>query len=261
MAIAFDKVLDEQFTGFTNSVYSFNIANGPAAAGNLVVVGLFHSNTGTDILSVTDARGNTYVLSSPYLIGDVQNPMYSRMAYSILTTALQANDQVSINYDDATFKNMYSLMVSYSGLAATPLDQQGTAQDNAFPQTQPVGPSLTTTVDNELLVTFMVSANSGRAFTPTTGWTKRDGGDGTQQPGLLYEDRIVSSIGTYQSAPTVSQDDYWNAHTMTFKAEVGVTLDTVLPDADVVTTGWATAPLYSKLNDGSDATVITATAS
>lgn len=39
-----------------------------------------------------------------------------------------------------------------------------------------------------------------------------------------------------------------------------VTLDTCLPDADIVTTGWATAPLFSKVNDASDATVIQATA-
>ena len=32
-----------------------------------------------------------------------------------------------------------------------------------------------------------------------------------------------------------------------------------LPDADTVTTGWTATPLYSKLNDGSDATVVTAT--
>ncbi len=38
-------------------------------------------------------------------------------------------------------------------------------------------------------------------------------------------------------------------------------LDQVLPDADIVTTGWSTAPLFSKINDGSDASVITATAS
>jgi hypothetical protein len=36
---------------------------------------------------------------------------------------------------------------------------------------------------------------------------------------------------------------------------------TILPDADTVTTGWATAPLFSKVNDASDATVITATSS
>lgn len=38
-------------------------------------------------------------------------------------------------------------------------------------------------------------------------------------------------------------------------------IQTLLPDADVTTTGWTTAPLYSKLNDGTDATIITATAS
>lgn len=41
----------------------------------------------------------------------------------------------------------------------------------------------------------------------------------------------------------------------------GPTLDQVLPDADITTTGWSTAPLFSKINDDSDATVITATAS
>jgi hypothetical protein len=35
----------------------------------------------------------------------------------------------------------------------------------------------------------------------------------------------------------------------------------LLPDADVATGGWTTAPLFSKVNDSSDATIITATAS
>jgi hypothetical protein len=40
-----------------------------------------------------------------------------------------------------------------------------------------------------------------------------------------------------------------------------VSAQTLLPDADIVTTGWSTAPLFSKINDSSDATVISATAS
>jgi hypothetical protein len=32
-----------------------------------------------------------------------------------------------------------------------------------------------------------------------------------------------------------------------------------LPDADITTTGWTSTPLWSKLNDSSDATVVTAT--
>lgn len=35
----------------------------------------------------------------------------------------------------------------------------------------------------------------------------------------------------------------------------------LVPDADLAAGGWATAPLFSKLNDASDATIITATAS
>lgn len=35
---------------------------------------------------------------------------------------------------------------------------------------------------------------------------------------------------------------------------------TILPDGDLATTGWTTAPLFSKVNDSSDATVISATA-
>jgi len=50
----------------------------------------------------------------------------------------------------------------------------------------------------------------------------------------------------------------WNG--IALKA-TAITLDTVLPDADVTTTGWSTAPLFSKINDASDATVIQATAS
>lgn len=41
----------------------------------------------------------------------------------------------------------------------------------------------------------------------------------------------------------------------------GVPPQKLRPDADTTTTGWSTAPLYSKINDQSDATLITATLS
>jgi hypothetical protein len=40
---------------------------------------------------------------------------------------------------------------------------------------------------------------------------------------------------------------------------VNIVPQIVLPSADLAATGWATAPLFSKVNDSSDATVITAT--
>jgi hypothetical protein len=52
----------------------------------------------------------------------------------------------------------------------------------------------------------------------------------------------------------------WKCDDFTYE-DTGILLESVLPDADITTTGWSTAPLFSKINDDSDATVITATAS
>lgn len=47
--------------------------------------------------------------------------------------------------------------------------------------------------------------------------------------------------------------------TLYLGSPITITLDDCKPDADITTTGWTTTPLWSKLNDASDATLITAT--
>lgn len=256
--IAFDKVLLDLSVDFTSTYYDFTLASGGAAAGNLVVIGLYNTNSSGDVTGVTDSKGNTYTLSATPLAQTIQGDVKTVMAYSILDTALVNGDTITVTLSASEYMVVNIVAVSYSGLGATPVDQQGAVKDDTFPQTQPVGSSLTTTEADELLVSWIVSANIGTA-TATANWTARASSPGVTVPNYLFEDRIVSSTGTYNSAPTWSADDYWNAHTMTFKT--GVTLDTVLPDGDITTSGWSTAPLYSKINDSSDATVITATAS
>lgn len=92
------------------------------------------------------------------------------------------------------------------------------------------------------------------ATTPGTGFTQgRQWGVGT---GVAFDewkvnDPIVSASWANASVNGVVAMEI---------AENTVTLDNILPDADVTTTGWSTAPLFSKVNDASDATVITATA-
>lgn len=65
-------------------------------------------------------------------------------------------------------------------------------------------------------------------------------------------------IGLYQQnnggGPYPTLDDFGGG------SIVAVTLDDCLSDADITTTGWTTTPLFSKVNDASDATVIQATA-
>jgi len=74
-------------------------------------------------------------------------------------------------------------------------------------------------------------------------------------------------VETLDNVTAGTQNATWTMNTavtaagcviVVFKAEPA--MQTVLPDADTVTTGWTTTPLYSKINDSSDATVVTATA-
>ena len=71
----------------------------------------------------------------------------------------------------------------------------------------------------------------------------------------------------------LSGSKFWIAHTAIYPTalsearivahynSLSITLNSCLPDADIVTPGWTTTPLYSKVNDSSDGTVIQATAS
>lgn len=69
-----------------------------------------------------------------------------------------------------------------------------------------------------------------------------------------------AGAGTVTFSYSASASDDWTIGGISLKPSVTLTLDNCLPDADVVTTGWSTAPLFSKVNDASDATVIQATA-
>lgn len=68
----------------------------------------------------------------------------------------------------------------------------------------------------------------------------------------------LSAGGLTQSAQTgtvVRTDD--DPTGWTFGVSAGGASQVILPDADTTTTGWTTTPLFSKINDASDGTVIT----
>ena len=96
-------------------------------------------------------------------------------------------------------------------------------------------------------------------------YTRYGGTDIASPATLATTSTTVSNVwlGTATGSPTVvmrySRAMWGTAANATdwLGEPVGQTL---LPDADVVTTGWTTTPLFSKLNDSTDATVITATA-
>ena len=86
---------------------------------------------------------------------------------------------------------------------------------------------------------------------PATTWTK-----------IEFSQQVASNCAKLQpfiSCDSSVRDYYVDDVTLDTVPQTSLTLDDCLPDADVTTTGWTTTPLFSKINDSSDATVIQST--
>lgn len=127
-----------------------------------------------------------------------------------------------------------------------------------------------TTNDTDRLALNFIALESSQAvgvFTGQSGgtWTEAvaeyattDGSDATLQLQMAE----MPSAGTIDGgSTTITSTGFGLISTALIPAPSSIELDNCLPDADITTTGWTTTPLYSKINDASDATVIQATAS
>jgi len=146
---------------------------------------------------------------------------------------------------------------------STPIDAEGTpavTPATPTPATNPDPPSVTP-VDAAALAICVGSSWFGSAAggwgTPT-GYTIRSrnvAGDS----GVMASKQLSGTAPDNPSAFTNGAGASSNfAHTFTLKSSAG-TQQTLRPDADLATTGWTTTPLFSKVNDSSDATVVTST--
>jgi hypothetical protein len=98
--------------------------------------------------------------------------------------------------------------------------------------------------------------------------------NGTTNPVALWEfnqanatDPVLDLVGFAHSTGTGGAINGTTIDTgndppgWTFDSLGAIATQEVRPDADISTTGWTTAPLFSKINDQSDATIITGTLS
>ena len=130
-------------------------------------------------------------------------------------------------------------------------------------------PTIATANADDLLVGAVLGDGQGAAgsFSWGSSFTKigNDTYDSaTNQWNASIARRIVSSTGTYGHTGTFPETMEFGTlmGLVAYKAAVtGPPPQTIRPDADTTTTGWTATPLFSKVNDSSDATVITGTLS
>lgn len=125
----------------------------------------------------------------------------------------------------------------------------GTDIDVGTTDGTPLAGDLAYSIGHSLGLVAFTAAVNGVTFANT----------GLNSPKSGYE--VLAGAGAVGGVDfTIASADDYRGAIVVYKATAAVALDNCLPDADVVATGWSTAPLFSKVNDGSDATVIQATA-
>ena len=157
--LAFGASLGATSSGATISSLAHAV-NAAVPAGSFVVVTASHKN---DVAAPTcsDARGNTYQLAIAQLDGASRTVA---IFYSVLTTALQLNDNVTVSWGassaDGNVTQVYYCTGAFLGTVRT-----GGAVTSGSPSV---------TVTNALGVVFGIGTvnNNGESFSPPAGWTE-----------------------------------------------------------------------------------------
>lgn len=161
----------------------------------------------------------------------------------------------------ATSAESLALSCAYSGVdATTPEDVAASTQYEGFStgSSYPLAGVTLATTDAWLVGFWALLTGSGTITVPG-GMTQRvtdvyTGGYRT----LLADEGPLASGATGTRAASGNADREWAGALVALRpAAGGGPPQVILPDADLATTGWTTAPLFSKINDSSDATVVT----
>lgn len=178
--------------------------------GNLLVVFVgFCSDTGT-VSSIADTAGNTYIYVGRIKNDTINNVIECWYAKNITGNA---NNVVTVTVSTDVSERVITVD-QYSGCdTSAPLDQSnsGTGNDAA-----PTTGNITTTQADEVLAAGVYLYIS-QTITAGANYTLRTLSDAAPSY-AASEDRIVSSIGTYNATFALSGGTYWATIIASFKA-------------------------------------------
>ena len=185
-------------------------------AGDTNIVAVGWNNTTSNINSVSDTKGNIYVLAAPVTRG---NGMSQALYYAknIVSAAANANT-VTVTFNTST-AYVDLRVTEYSGLdPASPFDQTASATGSG---TVASTAAVTTRYSNELI--FGAGMTNANFSTSGSGFTTRVI---TAPDADIVFDKTVSSIGSYNVSAT--QSGSWILQMATFRV-AGAAADTTAP--------------------------------
>jgi hypothetical protein len=189
------------------------------SAGDLNVVIVGWNDSTSQVSTVKDSMGNTYLLAvGPMVTGAVSQSIY--YAKNIRGTSAGTN-VVTVTFSSAA-TNPDIRVLEYTGIdLANPMDAVGGSTGNS--STSNSG-TVTTANPTDLLV----AANTVQTYTigTDTGYTQRLL---TNPDGDLVEDRVVTAASSYSASPSLGQAGSWVMQMVAFKAAAGLPAPTPTP--------------------------------
>jgi YD repeat-containing protein len=163
--------------------------------------------------TVTDSRGNTYVLAVGPTGNTTGNGSLAIYYATNIAAAAAGANTVTVNFGGTSYAHLGVQIAEYSGIAtSSPLD--GTSAAIGTNATVNSG-TVTTSNANDLLVgADYLDAGTGAAG---SGFTLRTG----TANNTVLEDKIVTSTGSYSATAPVTGADWWIIQIAAFKAANG----------------------------------------
>jgi hypothetical protein len=176
----------------TLATQTVTVPAGGVAAGNSLLISAVANNstTGQDLSSITDSKGNTYVVDVTPSSGITTTV---GIAHASITTALVSGDTLTFTWPTGNLRYAISVSEFTDSITSVNSTQPGTT----YTGTSPSIASFSTGVANTLVFGGWGLVNSGRVLTAGSGYTL-----GTKYVNTAGGNRAVQSMWKYAPSTT-----------------------------------------------------------
>lgn len=195
----------------TTATYTVTFPNN-VTSGDFIVLPLWWNYpTGGSVVSVTDSGGDEYRqgLEAPFSVSE-NNGIW--IYYATVTNVPSGPFTVTVEVSQSTADGFSMVALEYSGLTALDVTSTGSGPLSTNPYISSSG-NVVTHEANELIVGVSLTDDGQCSTAAGAGFTMR-----YTSPYFAVEDKIVSSVGTYNAGFFYSGDNfgYWTVGMATF---------------------------------------------
>lgn len=174
----------------------------------------------TQVTSITDTKGNTWVLDNVFSYSSNNSSIC--IAHCLVSTTILTSDTITLHFVGAANVTRFVFIEEITGLIASPIDKTTTGTGTGGSAS--VGPTATLSQSEELAIACFQGGVSAQSFSAGSGWTTTPVGFlGTDAHAAVEYRSITGSTAGVTATGTYSRGDaVWAGAIVTYKVNVTV---------------------------------------